>query len=379
MYHEEEFKFNPEILSKERPIGVSGLMRVKNEERFLSLSVESVIEALDELIIVYQKSEDRTAEIAEEKRKQYPDKIKVFFYEPEIKSHKLSDQEFEEQCKLPKDSIHLLANYYNYTLSKATYRYALKIDADQIYNTVKLKEICDLYRSQEKTKISIKENLTGLYFNLITIICFQLSIRFKIKFLKVLPISLYNYYLGYARKKIQNDKITSSLSGLNLFIKDREPYLLYGAYENNSFPPFNGVNDHLIFPINPKSFYLPAYSRASKSSKYGKCIIERFNWDSHVFKPKGLSHKLVHLGFVWYHVAPLSYKNLKLDKIFPFMVYDNFSQCDFVNLKDSLSNHRYNRSRIWMWWYWQNWSKQSNPIKKNWATTLKKIIVKNPS
>ena len=114
-------------LSKERPIGVSGLLRVKNDEDFLSACIDSCIGPLDELIIVCQPSDDRTQQIVETKRRQYPDKIRAYSYRPRVLSHNLSVEELEYAKKLPSDSIHLLANYYNYTLSKASYRYAVKI------------------------------------------------------------------------------------------------------------------------------------------------------------------------------------------------------------------------------------------------------------
>ena len=64
----DHYKFNPTDLKKTRKLGISGLMRVKNEEKFLSLSIDSCIDALDELIICYQKSDDNSAEIIEKKK-----------------------------------------------------------------------------------------------------------------------------------------------------------------------------------------------------------------------------------------------------------------------------------------------------------------------
>ena len=57
------------------PIGVSGLMRVKNEERFVAASIDSCIDALDELVICYEECSDNTPAILEAKRQQYPEKI----------------------------------------------------------------------------------------------------------------------------------------------------------------------------------------------------------------------------------------------------------------------------------------------------------------
>ena len=56
--------------------GLSGFIRAKNEAQFIEACIDSCIDALDELIIVYNDCTDETPEIVERKRKQYPDKIK---------------------------------------------------------------------------------------------------------------------------------------------------------------------------------------------------------------------------------------------------------------------------------------------------------------
>ena len=152
----EEKDYSVEISSFDRvkPVGVSGLLRIKNDADFVAESIDSCIEALDELVITYQDSVDNTLDIILQKKKQYPDKIRIYYYKPKILSHELSDADYELATSYSMDSVHLLANYYNYTLSKAQYRYAMKIDADQIYFTDKLKAFCDLYRCKEKVAIS---------------------------------------------------------------------------------------------------------------------------------------------------------------------------------------------------------------------------------
>ena len=96
----EDYKVDFTLLDKERPIGVSGLMRVKNDGDFVSLSIDSCITALDELVIVYDDSEDNTEEIILKKQAEYPSKIKVYHYEPQICSHNLSDSEIGQCQKL---------------------------------------------------------------------------------------------------------------------------------------------------------------------------------------------------------------------------------------------------------------------------------------
>ena len=58
--------------------GLSGLIRARNEAKFISLCIDSCIDALDELIVVYNDCSDKTEEILEEKVKQYPGKLKIF-------------------------------------------------------------------------------------------------------------------------------------------------------------------------------------------------------------------------------------------------------------------------------------------------------------
>ena len=67
-------------LDKERPIGISGHMRIKNEAMSLAESIDSCIDALDELIITYNKSSDNTELILKEYKNKYPNKISLYCY-----------------------------------------------------------------------------------------------------------------------------------------------------------------------------------------------------------------------------------------------------------------------------------------------------------
>ena len=78
-YDNSEFFVDRSFLVRERPVGVTGLLRVKNDAEFLSLCIDSCIDALDELVIVYQACDDDSPKIIEQKRQQYPDKIRSFF------------------------------------------------------------------------------------------------------------------------------------------------------------------------------------------------------------------------------------------------------------------------------------------------------------
>lgn len=265
-----------------RPVGVSGLMRVKDEEEFVEVCIDSVIDALDELIICYQACTDRTPEILERKRKEYPDKIKLYFYAPTVYSHNLTPEEMNYAYHLPDDSPHLLSSYYNYTLSKATYRYALKIDADQVYFRERMKRFCDAYRTDKRYKIALLERLAGQ--------CLYGSLGYKqvIRQMMMKLISCVgdfgSIYEQYIIKRIANEKCQTWLSGINLFQRK-------GAFYIPDQFLYNGAIELCFFEITEDTWYYPARQYES-ALKLGR-LIESFH-----YKP-GVE---LYYGFMWYHM-----------------------------------------------------------------------------
>lgn len=136
---EEEFN----KLDSPRPLGITGHLRVKNEGLTLSQCIDSCIEFLDELIITYNDSEDNTEEILFEYEKKYSHKIRIYHYKPKV--YVSSDyKEFPELWEVNQShSVHNLVNYYNYGYVKTSYKYYMKIDADQIYFTDKMLKLRD--------------------------------------------------------------------------------------------------------------------------------------------------------------------------------------------------------------------------------------------
>ena len=277
--------------------GISGIMRVKNDGCFIEACVESCIDALDELIIVWNDCTDNSADEIEKMRQRYQNKIKTYEYKYKVYSVGLTKEEFEYAKSLPKDSPNLLCNYYNFALSKVTYQYALKIDADQIYFTDKLKVWCDAYREKEITKITIS-----------VVIGYMLDIYFRIvnklnlligKVLPLIPYSIPPYvrfqYETYLKYLISKHNIKISLSGLNVFY-DNQWYSTMGAIDDeiNILPPMNGTNDHCIFKISKETYYIPIVNKMYgqyRSEKYN--IIELFvDHDS----------KYYNTGFFWFHL-----------------------------------------------------------------------------
>ena len=150
MLYEEEFL----RLDQERPLGLTGHLRAKNEALSVGQCIESCIDFLDELIITYNDSGDETAEIIQKYADMYPNKIRAYHYKPHIINayeeffynlqREVTKEEILEIFKgdtIKSNSIHNLANYYNFGYTKTSYKYYVKIDADQIYFTEKILKI----------------------------------------------------------------------------------------------------------------------------------------------------------------------------------------------------------------------------------------------
>lgn len=252
-YKSEDYYVDMSFLKKERPIGVSGLLRVKNDADFLSDCIDSCIDALDELVVCYQDCEDNAVDVIHEKKLQYPDKIKVYYYAPPVYCWGLTEDEIREAFALPDSSVHKLCNYYNYTLSKATYRYAVKIDSDQIYYPDKLKKICDAYRNETYKPMTFSDYWGKYYFKIYTRLINRYSFLYAFDlFGRFSPARnwIMKRYMNYLIKEIENNKYAVSLLGMNVGYKDGK----WGICILDKFP-FNGEMDHLVFRITEQTYY----------------------------------------------------------------------------------------------------------------------------
>lgn len=286
--------------------GVSGIMRVKNDAEFVEACIDSCIDALDELIIVYNDCSDDTPRLVEKKRLQYPEKIKVYEYKYKVYSVNLSENDYNYALSLPNNSPHLLCNYYNYALSKVSYSYAVKIDADQLYFPEQLKKWCDYCRNEE-IPVKYLKYFLGLLFN-IYLICFkQLCFRTN-KLFFLLPEKIvkffYPFYIEYARVQVLKGKACFSLSGINI-LKDKDKWYVSLGGKNdiiNILPPFNGEGDHLIFKVSSQTYYekynMPYYNLLT-SGEYS--LIETF------VHP----YKLLCVGFSWFHLNSMRKRSIE--------------------------------------------------------------------
>jgi hypothetical protein len=130
-----------QIYKKPRIPGISGFMRLKNEAEFLDRTFETHIDGFDEIIATFNDCSDETPEICHRWAKKYPDKIKVFEYEP-----KTLGWSTPEARAVETQSPHSYANYSNYALSLTNRQIAVKLDGDHSAVRSRFRPICDWVR-----------------------------------------------------------------------------------------------------------------------------------------------------------------------------------------------------------------------------------------
>lgn len=132
---------------KGRAKGLSGLVRLRNEEAWCGLALESFVGWCDELIITLNDCTDRTPEIVERFRATYPDKVKVFDYPFAIAP---MGPGIHDKC--PGDSVHASAYFYNFTQAKSTRSHVVKLDGDMVMMDWAGAEIRALMKDRDRVK-----------------------------------------------------------------------------------------------------------------------------------------------------------------------------------------------------------------------------------
>lgn len=112
-----------------RPKRISAMMRVKNEEEFLDAAVRSIVDSVEEVVIVDNESTDATPAVIASVRADYPDKIRAYRYPYAIA--RVGNETW--QLAAGGDvSPRLSGTYYNWCLRRCTQPYVLKWDGDMI-------------------------------------------------------------------------------------------------------------------------------------------------------------------------------------------------------------------------------------------------------
>jgi hypothetical protein len=127
---------------------VSAMVRVRNEEEFLYPSVQSIVDHVDEVVIVDNLSTDRTPLIIEALRREHPDRVVYYQYPYEIRKVGRENWELASSPE-GRSSPHLSAKYYNWCLRRCTKPFVLKWDGDMIATEA-------FYRALEEWRLSYK-------------------------------------------------------------------------------------------------------------------------------------------------------------------------------------------------------------------------------
>lgn len=306
-------------ISSNRTSGVSGMMRVKNDAEFIESCIESCIEALDELVIVYNDCSDESPAILNRMALKYPDKIRVYEYEPQIYAWNLSDTQINDILNKSIPEENTLAGYYNFALSKTTRSYVMKIDADQIYFTQRLKQICDCFRQDSSTTyVSFFDKALIWGARGYKYLCNKLNIPSTLLNSKL----IFQKYISTVFKLVSKYKINVSLSGVNVYIDEYNTYVTLGKNTDtrvNILNPYNGEGDHLIFRVTKDTYFVPAIDKAYASlNGLNTSVIETLLGTGRLWP----------IGLFWIHLNSCRRKNINTSKV-NFRKYpDHFVRID---------------------------------------------------
>lgn len=136
-----------QIWRKARAPGISGFMRLKNEATFLDRAIATHLQGLDELIIVLNDCSDNTPEICASWKHRFPEKIRVFEYEPSVVPIGTPDS-----LTIDPRSPRCIANYYNFALALTNRKIVIKIDGDHYAIADRFNNICTRVRKRLSRK-----------------------------------------------------------------------------------------------------------------------------------------------------------------------------------------------------------------------------------
>jgi hypothetical protein len=139
------------IPENNRQDGISAFMRIKNGEDYLEVTILSIINQVDEIICVFNDCNDDTENILIRLEKKFS-KIKVYKYIPPV--YVMNSEKYLETDE---HSVNSFSYYSNFSLSKTTKKYCIKVDDDEIFfPNILLKLKNELERNNDRYSIGIK-------------------------------------------------------------------------------------------------------------------------------------------------------------------------------------------------------------------------------
>jgi hypothetical protein len=172
----------------------------------------------------------------------------------------------------------------------------VKIDADQVYFTDRLKHICDAYRSDKKVRFNVAEcisyNLYRAYLDSFN----RIEMR-PFRWLERIALWTHASYASYLEKMIIRYKVPVSMSGINLFRKDREWMVGLGQEHpepdsKEILPPFNGVRDTFFFEVSADRIFRYVTETKPDGRHRGVEVMRCPN-------------EILDVGFCWFHLRAL--------------------------------------------------------------------------
>src|SRR5262249_14119654 len=113
-----------------RPVGLSAVMRCRNEEEYVGASILSIYRIFDEFVVVLNNSTDRTRKLIEDLLPDHP-KVRLLEYSNECSP--AGPGYYESVLAKPESS---LAKYYNWCLEQTSFSHVCKWDGDMIATPV---------------------------------------------------------------------------------------------------------------------------------------------------------------------------------------------------------------------------------------------------
>ena len=149
--------------------GVSAMLRIKNEADNIVGVLTGIKDIFDEICIVDNNSDDGTVDLIQAERQRCSvlnDKIRLFNYPFTVA--RCGDENFST----PADSVHSLAYYYNWCLSKCQFSYVWKWDGDMFlplnFRSSAVRFIKDLVNSKSGVGVAkgvtVYKGLNGKYY-----------------------------------------------------------------------------------------------------------------------------------------------------------------------------------------------------------------------
>ena len=131
------FSFSPIHLEiATRKPGISAFLRTRNGADFLEPTIRSHIDHYDEIVAVYNTSEDSTEALLLRLEQEFQGRLRVFHYADEVfppgsEGHKVT----------PPNSPNSMVNYTNFALAQTSFNVVVKLDDDHIAERSNLKKI----------------------------------------------------------------------------------------------------------------------------------------------------------------------------------------------------------------------------------------------